>query len=34
MGVNPFDQPDVEAAKIVTRRLAGEFETIGQAARR
>jgi len=27
--VNPFDQPDVEAAKIVTRRLAAEFETTG-----
>jgi transaldolase/glucose-6-phosphate isomerase len=30
LGVNPFDQPDVEAAKIVTRRLAGEFETTGK----
>jgi glucose-6-phosphate isomerase len=29
LGVNPFDQPDVEAAKIVTRRLAGEFEKTG-----
>ena len=29
LGVNPFDQPDVEAAKIVTRRLAGEYETTG-----
>jgi hypothetical protein len=27
--VNPFDQPDVEAAKIVTRRLAGEYESTG-----
>ncbi len=29
LGVNPFDQPDVEAAKIVTRRLAAEFEQSG-----
>ena len=29
LGVNPFDQPDVEAAKVVTRRLAGEFEKTG-----
>lgn len=29
LGVNPFDQPDVEAAKIVTRRLAGEYEQTG-----
>ena len=29
LGVNPFDQPDVEAAKIVTRRLAGEYEATG-----
>jgi transaldolase/glucose-6-phosphate isomerase len=29
LGVNPFDQPDVEAAKIVTRRLAGEYEKKG-----
>ena len=29
LGVNPFDQPDVEAAKIVTRRLAGEYEKTG-----
>jgi transaldolase / glucose-6-phosphate isomerase len=29
LGVNPFDQPDVEAAKIVTRRLADEYETTG-----
>jgi transaldolase / glucose-6-phosphate isomerase len=27
--VNPFDQPDVEAAKVVTRRLAGEYEKTG-----
>jgi transaldolase/glucose-6-phosphate isomerase len=30
MGVNPFDQPDVEAAKIVTRRLASEYEQSGK----
>jgi len=30
IGVNPFDQPDVEAAKIVTRRLAAEFEQTGK----
>ena len=30
MGVNPFDQPDVEAAKVVTRRLAGEYEQSGR----
>ena len=29
LGVNPFDQPDVEAAKVVTRRLAAEYETTG-----
>jgi transaldolase/glucose-6-phosphate isomerase len=29
LGVNPFDQPDVEAAKIVTRRLAEEYEATG-----
>jgi hypothetical protein len=29
LGVNPFDQPDVEAAKIVTRRLAAEYEQTG-----
>ena len=30
LGVNPFDQPDVEESKIVTRRLAGEFEKTGR----
>ena len=30
LGVNPFDQPDVEAAKLVTRRLAGEYERSGR----
>jgi transaldolase/glucose-6-phosphate isomerase len=29
LGLNPFDQPDVEAAKVVTRRLAGEYEATG-----
>jgi hypothetical protein len=29
LGVNPFDQPDVEAAKIVTRDLAARFEKEG-----
>jgi transaldolase/glucose-6-phosphate isomerase len=30
IGVNPFDQPDVEESKIVTRRLAGEYEKTGK----
>jgi glucose-6-phosphate isomerase len=30
LGVNPFDQPDVEAAKVVTRRLAADFERTGR----
>ena len=30
LGVNPFDQPDVEAAKVVTRRLAAEYEQSGR----
>jgi len=30
MGVNPFDQPDVEAAKIATRKLTEEFERSGE----
>ena len=29
IGVNPFDQPDVEASKIVTRELTSAFETTG-----
>jgi transaldolase/glucose-6-phosphate isomerase len=29
LGVHPFDQPDVEASKIVTRRLTTEYETNG-----
>jgi transaldolase/glucose-6-phosphate isomerase len=30
LGVNPFDQPDVEESKIVTRRIAAEFEKTGR----
>ena len=30
LGVNPFDQPDVEESKIVTRRLAAEYEKTGK----
>jgi transaldolase/glucose-6-phosphate isomerase len=30
LGVNPFDQPDVEESKVVTRRLAGEYERTGK----
>jgi transaldolase/glucose-6-phosphate isomerase len=30
LGVNPFDQPDVESAKVVTRRLAAEYEKTGE----
>jgi len=29
MGINPFNQPDVEAAKIETRKLTDEFEKTG-----
>ena len=29
LGINPFNQPDVEAAKIKTRELTAEFETSG-----
>jgi transaldolase/glucose-6-phosphate isomerase len=29
LGVNPFDQPDVEASKVATRRLTDEFERTG-----
>ncbi len=29
LGVNPFDQPDVEASKVVTRRLTLEYEQSG-----
>jgi transaldolase/glucose-6-phosphate isomerase len=30
IGVNPFDQPDVEVTKVVTRRLAAEYESTGR----
>ena len=30
LGVNPFDQPDVEESKLVTRRLATEYEKTGK----
>jgi transaldolase/glucose-6-phosphate isomerase len=30
LGINPFDQPDVEASKVATRRLTTEFETTGR----
>src|SRR5207245_3549730 len=29
LGINPFNQPDVEAAKIKTRELTGAFEKTG-----
>ena len=29
LGLNPFDQPDVEASKIATRLLVGEYEKTG-----
>jgi transaldolase/glucose-6-phosphate isomerase len=29
LGVNPFDQPDVEASKIETRKLTAEYESRG-----
>ena len=29
LGINPFDQPDVEAAKVATRRLTSAFEKTG-----
>jgi transaldolase/glucose-6-phosphate isomerase len=30
MGINPFDQPDVEASKIETRKLTTAYETAGR----
>ena len=30
LGINPFDQPDVEASKIKTRQLTGAFEKSGE----
>ena len=29
LGIHPFDQPDVEASKIATRRLTDEYEKTG-----
>jgi glucose-6-phosphate isomerase len=29
IGINPFDQPDVEASKVATRKLTSEFEATG-----
>ena len=29
MGINPFNQPDVEASKVVTKALTGEYEAKG-----
>ncbi|HKW77416.1 MAG TPA: bifunctional transaldolase/phosoglucose isomerase [Terriglobales bacterium] len=29
IGINPFDQPDVEASKVVTRQLTAEYEKSG-----
>jgi transaldolase/glucose-6-phosphate isomerase len=29
LGINPFDQPDVEASKIATRKLTDEYEASG-----
>jgi transaldolase/glucose-6-phosphate isomerase len=30
LGINPFDQPDVEASKVATRRLTDEYERTGR----
>jgi len=30
MGIHPFDQPDVEASKIATRKLTSEYEATGK----
>lgn len=30
MGIHPFDQPDVEASKVATRRLTDEYEKTGR----
>ncbi len=30
LGINPFDQPDVEASKIVTRELTAQYEKTGK----
>jgi glucose-6-phosphate isomerase len=34
MGINPFDQPDVESAKIETRALTAEYEKTGKLPER
>src|SRR5208282_2241294 len=34
MGINPFNQPDVEAAKIETRALTSEYEKTGKLPQR
>jgi hypothetical protein len=34
MGINPFDQPDVESAKIETRALTVAYEQTGKLPRR
>ena len=34
LGINPFDQPDVEAAKVATRRLMAAYEETGALPRR
>ncbi len=34
MGINPFNQPDVESAKIETRRLTDEYEKTGKLPER
>ena len=34
LGVNPFDQPDVEASKVRTRELTDRYEQTGDAPRR
>ena len=33
LGINPFDQPDVEASKISTKRLTAEHEATGSLPR-
>lgn len=30
MGINPFDQPDVESAKVEARKITDEYETTGE----
>ena len=33
LGINPFNQPDVEASKVATRALTSEYEKAGRPAR-